>query len=263
MTTSPTPDWPALLKTWDQQQSGYLRHREHRFNVVLDALSTMEPAPTRILDLGCGPGSFAARLIDRFDTAHVVALDNDPVLLHVGRAALGDGDGRLSFVDADLRTTGWETQWEEHGFDAVVSSTALHWLGPAQLASVYQALGRITRTGGRFFNADNLAYDRQLPTFTALAAEAINRHTADAFADSGTPDWDTWWADVLALPELNDARVERTRRAARRQSEVGDHSPLTRLTSEVMHTAALREAGFREVGTIWQDHDDRVLLGIR
>jgi hypothetical protein len=29
------------------------------------------------------------------------------------------------------------------------------------------------------------------------------------------------------------------------------------------HLCALREAGFAEVGTIWQIHDDRVLLAVR
>jgi hypothetical protein len=30
-----------------------------------------------------------------------------------------------------------------------------------------------------------------------------------------------------------------------------------------MHVTALYEAGFSEVGTLWQDHDDRVLLAVR
>jgi hypothetical protein len=30
-----------------------------------------------------------------------------------------------------------------------------------------------------------------------------------------------------------------------------------------VHEAALRDAGFREVGVIWQRFDNRVLLGVR
>jgi hypothetical protein len=41
------------------------------------------------------------RLLDRFPGASVVAVDFDPVLLALGRAADGDRAG-LRFVDADL-----------------------------------------------------------------------------------------------------------------------------------------------------------------
>ncbi len=40
-----------------------------------------------MLDLGCGPGSLATRLLDRIPAATVIALDADPVLLAIGQAA--------------------------------------------------------------------------------------------------------------------------------------------------------------------------------
>lgn len=266
--TAESTPWKALLDAWDQQQSGYLLHRERRFAAVLDALSHAvdsegeSAAPQRILDLGCGPGSFSARLLTRFPDAEVVALDIDPVLLAIGQGALGDADGRLTWVDADLRIPNWHTQVAGQPFDAAVSSTALHWLGPAQLTAVYSRLARLTRPGGRFLNADNLAYDAGLPTLTALARTAADTHSAQVFAE-GTPDWDRWWDEVAAVPELAAARTEKHRRAEQRPAEDFDHVALTGLTTLRLHVAALREAGFTEVDTIWQHHDDRILLAVR
>ncbi|GII56468.1 hypothetical protein Pth03_48570 [Planotetraspora thailandica] len=97
-------DW---VDRWDRQQEGYLPEREERFTALIDAVEagTGRPDPL-VVDLGCGPGSLAARLLDRLPQATVVAVDTDPVLLSLGRARYGGRDG-LRFVDLDLRVPGW------------------------------------------------------------------------------------------------------------------------------------------------------------
>src|SRR5262249_57440113 len=81
--------------------------REERFTVLIDAV---EAAAGRgdplVLDLGSGPGSLAVRLLDRMPAARVVAIDADPLLLALGRAAHGGRPG-LRFADQDLRVPGW------------------------------------------------------------------------------------------------------------------------------------------------------------
>ena len=63
-----------------------------------------------MLDLGCGPGSLAVRLLDRMPAARVVAIDTDPLLLALGRAAYGGRSG-LRFVDQDLRNRAGRQRW--------------------------------------------------------------------------------------------------------------------------------------------------------
>src|SRR5260370_40427231 len=87
-------DWRAWLERWDQQQAGYLPSREERFAVMLDALDVLLPASFVALDLACGPGCSSQRLLARFPAARCVAGDLDPVLLTLGRHALGDMDCR-------------------------------------------------------------------------------------------------------------------------------------------------------------------------
>ena len=68
----------------------------------------------------------------------MVALDNDPVLMLLGRRAYGDRAGRLTWVQADLRSPGWTDVVSPLGpFDAVVSTTALHWLERDTLGAAY------------------------------------------------------------------------------------------------------------------------------
>src|SRR5262249_61752677 len=103
--------------------------REERFTVLIDAV---EAAAGRgdplVLDLGCGPGSLAVRLLDRMPAARVVAIDADPLLLALGRTAHGDRPG-LHFADQDLRIPGWAGRLGlSPAADAAVSTTAPHWL---------------------------------------------------------------------------------------------------------------------------------------
>src|ERR1700743_1111995 len=80
-------DWIAR---WDRQPEVYLPDRGERFTALIDAVEagTRRPDPL-VLDLGCGPGSLATRLLARIPAATVIAVDADPVTLSLGRAAHG------------------------------------------------------------------------------------------------------------------------------------------------------------------------------
>ena len=100
-------DW---IDRWDRQQEVYMPDREERFTALIDAVEagTGRPDPL-VLDLGCGPGSLAVRLLARLPEATVVAVDADPVTLALGRAGYAAVSG-LRFADLDLRTTGWSSR---------------------------------------------------------------------------------------------------------------------------------------------------------
>ena len=95
------------IDRWDVQQTSYLPDREDRFAALIDAVEAgTGRADPLVLDLGCGPGSLAVRLLDRIPDATVVAIDTDPLLLALGRATYG-GRAGLRFADLDLRSAGW------------------------------------------------------------------------------------------------------------------------------------------------------------
>lgn len=258
MTTdlSTAVDWPAWLRRWDEQQTGYLPDREGRFEVMLDVLATLLPDEFVALDLACGPGSISERLLARFPRARTVALDLDPVLLALGEGALGMLDGRLRWVEANLAGDDWVEQLGEARIDAVLSTTALHWLTADQLIAVYRQLGGLLPEGGVFLNGDHMAFPPHLPAFAQVAGVVKEGRRADAFERRGVEDWARWWDALRAEPGLEPLFAERDRRFADRPT--GFPQPIAAL-----HEAALRDAGFRQVGVIWQNLDNRVLMAVR
>lgn len=246
-------DWTQWMASWDHQQEGYMANREERFSVLLDVVEAVAGREPRVLDLCCGPGSSTQRVLARFPGASVVAVDADPTLQLLGRRTIGEE--RVQWVLHDLTDPGWETAVAgPEPFDAVVSTTALHWLSAATLAAVYEAVGRLLRPGGVLVDGDHLveppAHQRLRELGRALRLTPPDRR----------PDYDEWWAQFEAAaaddPELAAAFARRAELGA------GHHDRGT--TPDVtFHEAALRHAGFTEVGTVWQRGDDRLLVGLR
>jgi trans-aconitate methyltransferase len=253
----PEIDWSGWLRRWDAQQAGYVPEREERFTVMLDALAALLPASFVALDLACGPGSISQRLLARFPEARAIAVDMDPVMLAVGQGALGTIDGRLRWVEADLASPGWLEALGETRLDAVLSTTALHWLEPEPLTRMYHDLGRLLRPGGLFLNGDNMAFGSAQPTLARLSQGALDEQWTDAaFAARGVETSEQWW-EALALEPASAPLI-----TARNQLLAGKRRQESSPGFDV-HVAALRDAGFREAGTIWQVLSDRVLMAVR
>jgi SAM-dependent methyltransferase len=262
-TASPDPAGRApskdsgILSRWDAQQAAYIADREGRFAIMLDMLAlTVGDAP-RVVDLACGPASLSARVLTRFPEARVVALDVDPLLLRVAKESLGRYAERLTLLDADLTTDQWPAAVAA-AFDgtpptAAVSTTALHWLTPPQLAQTYAQTARLLAPGGVLLNGDHLRFDEHHHPTLRQAAQEHDAATQRTAFDAGAPDWDTWWDEARALPDAAALGAERDRRFAGR--------PTPEETTVEFHLAALRQAGFHEVAPVWQLLDDYVVFG--
>lgn len=247
----------AWIQRWDTQQQVHLPDREDRFTVMIDAVEATAARPDPlILDLGAGPGSLGTRLLGRIPGATVIGIEADPVLLTLGTTAYQDRPG-LRFAEADLREPGWPgTLGLERPADAAVSTTALHWLLPPELAALYAELARLLRPGGLLLNGDHLLRAEGSPVLARLDKVLLEREEARRFPDGHGESWQGWWDAVAADPELAAHNAERVRR------KIGaghHHSPSALLAT---HVAALREAGFAEVGTLWQRGENQVLCGV-
>jgi len=241
---------------WDRQQERYLTDREERFAVIADVVEAcagrLDPL---VIDIGCGPGSLAARLLDRIPAASVVGIDADPLLLDL--AARTYPAERLRLVEADLRSTSWTDRLAlPRPADAAVSTTALHWLDRDQLTATYAATASLLRPGGVLINGDHLFEGAGAPELDRLGRVVRSQRATRAGTDTGPgEDWEAWWAEVEAAPELAALVERRAAWSSRHQVDAvptyGDHVDL------------LRAAGFAEVGTIWQAGDDRVLIAIK
>jgi len=238
------------LERWDRQQEGYLPDRETIFAVIADAVQARVSRPDPlILDLGCGPGSLGARIKERLPRARVVGVDSDPVLLAIAAAAYD-----IELVDHDLADPGWIDALPVPGpFDAVVSTTALHWLDRDALASVYAQAGAHLREGGILLNGDAMPDGDE--AITGLRKELISRQIVRAGV-AEVENWQDWWVAIKEEPEFADVIAER-------ESRTWDHPTPRATPGYVAHLEALAAAGFGSVGTVWQYGQRRILAAIR
>ncbi|MER5325197.1 class I SAM-dependent methyltransferase [Streptosporangium roseum] len=236
----------AWLRRWDAQQERYVADRERRFTVIGDVLTHALAGCARplVLDLGCGPGSLSVRVARRLPSAQVIGVANDPLLLALARSAYPQA---VRFVEADLRLPGRPALLGlDRELDAVVSSTALHYLPVETLAEVYGELAGRMRPGGVFVNADNL-YDEQ-PVIAGITA-ALRRTRLGAGEERVS-----WGRAAARDPALARMMAEREKRAV----AGGD-----RRVSASVHGELLRRAGFGQIGPVWQAGDDVVLVAVR
>jgi SAM-dependent methyltransferase len=244
------------IERWDVQQQGYMPDRERRFTALIDAVEagTGRPDPL-VVDLGCGPGSLAVRLLGQLPAARVVAIDSDPLLLALGQAGYRDRAG-LRFVDQDLRVPGWSGALGlDRPADAAVSTTALHWLRPDELTAMYAELATVLRPGGLLLDGDHLREsEAEAPTLARLG-QALTQRLEDR-QPAQVEDWKAWWQAATEDPALAGPAAQR---AARRLSE--DHHGSESLLFNG-HVSALRAAGFSEIGTLWQYGENRILCAV-
>ncbi|MFI5616329.1 class I SAM-dependent methyltransferase [Streptomyces sp. NPDC051567] len=261
-TVTDTHYWQNWQDSWDRQQEWYLPDREERFRVMLDMVEALAGPAPRVLDLACGTGSITDRLLKRFPEATSTGVDLDPALLAIARGHFA-GDGRVTFVTADLKDPHWPAALPREtdgpagaphpGYDAILTATALHWLPAADLAALYRRLAPLVRPGGVFMNADHMP-DPATPRLNA--AEHAHRHAAmDRARAAGAVDWDRWWELAAADPVLAGP-VER------RFEIYGEHAE-GETPSEAWHVATLLDAGFAEARTVWRSPSDGLVLGLK
>ena len=97
-----------------------------------------------VLDLGCGTGRDAERLLGLLPHGHVVAVDGSGHMLSELRRRLADDLQRVTVVQADLR----QPLHLDQQVDAAVSVATLHWL--PDHAALFRNVAAVLRPGGQF-----------------------------------------------------------------------------------------------------------------
>ncbi|MEV5427914.1 class I SAM-dependent methyltransferase [Streptomyces sp. NPDC052701] len=240
---------------WERQQQRYAVDREERFTVIADIVEHITAGRTArplVVDLGCGPGSLAARLARRLPDADIVAVDRDPLLLELARTHHADA---ARYVDAVIGETGWTGALGlDRPLDAAVSTTALHYLGADALHRTYRELAALLRPGGVLVNGDHLPQDAPV---LAEVCRYVGRRHAERRRVFAHEDWASWWTAAARDPELADLLAERRHR----QPAAGSDGAAGLSLSE--HVGLLRRAGFAQAGAVWQYGDSCVVVAVR
>ncbi|MGE3961737.1 MAG: trans-aconitate 2-methyltransferase [Dehalococcoidia bacterium] len=269
MTRRDGVDWQDWFERWERQQTVYIPRREERFTAMLDLVEELVGPRFTAVDLACGTGAITKRVVERFPEARVVAVDLDPLAMAIGRQVIGDGGGRVRWVEGDLQDPTWTEQLGVPQVDAVLSTTAIHWLSAGAIAELYRAIADLLRPGGVFANGDQMKAPPTLARIRA-AADRLRERDRQRAEDAGIESWAAWWLAARAEPAFADLFAERDRRFAWR-SEASERAigssqgsgELLSHTGYAIHHAALLDAGFTEVDTAWQEFDNRILLAVR
>ncbi|MEV7628492.1 class I SAM-dependent methyltransferase [Actinoplanes sp. NPDC089786] len=245
----------AWQESWDRQQEGYLPDREERFAAMLNAVdAATDGAPPRLLDLAGGTGTITLRTLARFPGATATVVDQDPVLLALARASLGD---RAAVLAADLNDPSWAEALPHREHDAILTATAMHWLPEQRLTALYTEIRTLLRPGGIFVNADQMP-DDGLPTFGKHLLDREDANRDARYAAGAALSWSDWWSRVRADDSFADLIAERDR-----IYPPGRTAHTEWLPPVSWHLDALRNAGFTEVGILWRGGPDAAVLGVR
>lgn len=244
-----------LIEQWDLQQESYHPFREERYDAMFDLLEITGRRNFRIVDIASGPGSLSLRFLKRFPGSETVMVDQDPVLLRMSREAFKKITESHSWLESDITDATWMTGLEKDSFDAVMSTTALHWLDSEGLKSVFRHSHNLLRPGGIFVNGDVIHGDSDTYEFeeTEKKTRELN---AGKHNEGDAIGWDAFWEMVRDVPELAAEMAVRDRIYEPGSSH--GHRVTLKEQSEL-----LTEAGFRVLGVVWSRFNDRVLVAVK
>jgi ubiquinone/menaquinone biosynthesis C-methylase UbiE len=142
-------------------------------------LEILGPETEKILDIGCGTGKFASRLLKRCARARVWGLDLSDGMLRRCQDRCRTLGGRLQIVQADSE----KLPFARDAFDAVTCSHSFHHY-PHQ-ERVVREMHRVLRPGGRLLIVDG-DRDRWWGNFVfnfvvVLLEGAVNHLSGEAF----------------------------------------------------------------------------------
>jgi ubiquinone/menaquinone biosynthesis C-methylase UbiE len=154
----------------------FLFKPSHR--MILEALA---PDSRNILDVGCGTGRFAARLLKHFAEARVWGVDLSSGMLARCQDRCLSLDGRLQVVQGDSE----RLPFADNTFDAVTCAHSFHHYPHQERA--LQEMHRVLRPGGRLVIVDGdrdglwgrLVFD----VIVVLMEGAVRHLSGEAFRD--------------------------------------------------------------------------------
>jgi ubiquinone/menaquinone biosynthesis C-methylase UbiE len=139
---------------------------------LIDAIAVVNPR--RIVDLGCGTGSMALLLQEKYPDADIVGVDLSPYMLVVAEHRSEAADVPIVWRHAPAEQTGLP----ENSFDLVTIGLLFHETPPAVSQAILRESYRLLRTGGEVLILDgNQKVLRQSGWLTNLFEEPyINQY---------------------------------------------------------------------------------------
>ena len=132
-----------------------------KYDEMLDVLvGCIASANNRILELGCGTGELSLKVLERYPSATIVAVDYSPRMLDFARAKIESAGYAARWTGIELDFGEWANNPNFSGlgdkFNACISSLAIHHLEDEMKLKLFQRIRESLDAGGCFWNADPL-----------------------------------------------------------------------------------------------------------
>ncbi|GAB5534838.1 MAG: class I SAM-dependent methyltransferase [Rubricoccaceae bacterium] len=133
-------------------------------DLIAEAARATTPHATHLLDIGCGAGNYALRLLQEVPNLNVDLVDLSQPMLDRARQRVGDAtDGEVRTIQADIRQLAPQvgvSQLATERYDVVVTAAALHHLRTeAEWEAVFRSVYQSLRAGGSFWLSDLITHD--------------------------------------------------------------------------------------------------------
>ncbi len=132
-----------------------------KYDEMLDVLvGCIASANHRILELGCGTGELTLKILERYPSATIVAVDYSARMLDFARAKIESAGYAVRWTGIELDFGEWANNPSFSGlgdrFNGCISSLAIHHLEDEMKLKLFGRIRENLNAGGCFWNADPL-----------------------------------------------------------------------------------------------------------
>ena len=132
-----------------------------KYDEMLDVLADcIANTNHRILELGCGTGELSLKVLQRYPSAEIVAVDYSPRMLDFARAKIESAGYAARWTGIEMDFGEWANNPNFSGlgdkFNACISSLAIHHLEDDMKLKLFERIRQSLNAGGCFWNADPL-----------------------------------------------------------------------------------------------------------
>ncbi|WP_304175062.1 class I SAM-dependent methyltransferase [Limnochorda pilosa] len=184
-------------------------------DLVTQVVARLNPSATALLDVGCGAGNYALKLLQRLPGLDVTLLDlSRPMLDRAVERVTPATTGKVTAIQGDVR----EVELGREQYDVILAGAVLHHLrGDEEWEHVFAKLYDALKPGGSFWIVDlithaipqvqEVMWERYGAYLTGLRDEAYRDHVFAYIEREDTPRTVMYQVDLLRSVGFREVEI--------------------------------------------------------
>ena len=184
-------------------------------DLVTQVVARLNPSATALLDVGCGAGNYALKLLQRLPGLDVTLLDlSRPMLDRAVERVTPATTGKVTAIQGDVR----EVELGREQYDVILAGAVLHHLrGDQEWEHVFAKLYDALKPGGSFWIVDlithaipqvqEVMWERYGAYLTGLRDEAYRDHVFAYIEREDTPRTVMYQLDLLRSVGFREVEI--------------------------------------------------------